>query len=262
MIKKVEQCLAKYEGHGLEGLDKASLMNRVDTKFVLPAVQLPKLLEALRDDFSALEIEGRRIFRYVSQYYDTPDLRFYFMHHSGRLNRYKVRTRHYVDTDQHFLEVKFKNNKKRTIKRRIALPGAIDAEHQLSDYLPFLQELGLPNADQLRPALINTYQRVALASERRGERLTLDINLQHRSLQDPQQAITPLPHVVIAELKQSKVDRRSPFFSLVRDLGIRSSSFSKYCMGVTLVHKHYARPLKSNRFKPTLRRIDALSSIN
>lgn len=260
MIEEVKHCLKKFQGHGLEALDKASLMNRVDTKFVLPSAQIPVLLEALRDDFSALEIEGRRIFRYESQYYDTPDMRFYYMHHSGRLNRFKVRTRHYVDTDQHYLEVKFKNNKKRTIKRRVSLPGPLDPERHLLDHLPFLRELGLPNPEKLQPSLINSYHRIALASEHRGERLTMDINLQHRVLQGPKQSMHALPHVVIAELKQARVDRRSPFFRLVRELGIRSSGFSKYCMGVTLAHQNFARPIKCNRFKPALRRLDALSA--
>lgn len=260
MIEKIEHCLKRFRGHGLDSLDKASLMNRVDTKFVLPVFRMPLLLDALCEDFSALEIEGRRVFRYQSQYYDTPDMRFYYMHHSGRLNRYKVRTRHYVDTDQYFLEVKFKNNKKRTIKRRVALPGPLDPERHLLDHLPFLHELGLPNPEKLQPSLINKYQRVALASERRGERLTLDLNLQHRVLQGSKQSMSSLPSVVIAELKQAKVDRRSPFFRLVRELGIRSSAFSKYCMGVTLAHQNHAQPIKYNRFKRTLRHLDAISA--
>ena len=47
----------------------------------------------------------------------------YHDHHNGKLNRYKVRRRRYIDTDTEFLEVKLKNNKKRTIKSRIKLSG-------------------------------------------------------------------------------------------------------------------------------------------
>ena len=39
-------------------------------------------------------------------------------HHNGKLNRYKIRFRDYINTKNSFLEVKFKTNKGETIKSR------------------------------------------------------------------------------------------------------------------------------------------------
>ena len=56
---------------------------------------------------------------YRSLYYDTVDRQFFLDHHNERVNRYKVRFREYVNSGLSFLEVKCKNNKKKTIKNRI-----------------------------------------------------------------------------------------------------------------------------------------------
>ncbi len=247
--------LNAYESHGLNDLKNASLQNRVDTKFILPVQQIPFLLHSLQDYYSVLEIDGKRCFRYRSTYFDTTDLRFYNLHHAGKLNRHKVRMREYLDSNSQFLEVKFKNNKKRTIKRRIAMD---EAGQNINLYREFLQEAGLPPHLQLKPSLVNGYQRLALASEERGERLTIDFNLRNECIAGSGRN-AHLQQLAIAELKQSKVDRSSPFFALVRTLGIRSSSFSKYCMGMTFTLQN-SNLIKCNRFKRIVRQVDFLSS--
>lgn len=237
--------------HGLSDLKNAKLMNRVDTKFILPSALLPRMFDELEGQYSALEIEGSRCFRYESTYFDTKDYRFYRMHHNGKLNRHKVRIRRYVDSDIQFLEVKLKNNKKRTIKDRIPLANADVTD--LMDSLPFLHEVKVPYADELEPCLHNCYQRIALASEARGERLTIDIGLANE-VASGDQAKVPLHNIAIIELKQSRLDRSSPFFAMARELGVRSSGFSKYCMGMTLALRDRSE-WKHNRFKPILRRL-------
>ncbi len=247
--------LDEYPSHGLNDLDKASLQNRVDTKFILPVQQIPFLLDALEDYYSVLEIEGTRCFRYRSTYFDTSDLRFYNLHHAGKLNRHKVRLREYLDSNTQYLEVKFKNNKARTIKKRIAID---DAKQNVNMYNAFLQETGLPHNINLQPSLINRYQRMALASEERGERLTIDFNLRNSCMVKAGSNVN-LQALAIAELKQSRVDRSSPFFGLARTLGIRSSSFSKYCMGMTFTLQQ-SNLIKHNRFKKIVRQVNFLSS--
>lgn len=248
---RVMDQVSNLPGHSLRDLKKAQLMNRIDTKFIMPASLLPNVFEAMDDQYSVLEINGIRCFHYETTYFDTDDHRFYHMHRTGRLNRFKVRVRRYVDSDVQFLEVKLKNNKKRTIKERVPLP-----DHNvkaLSDNIDFLQSVKVPAAEQLRPCLHNSYQRIALASETRGERLTFDIKLANR-VADAEGEKLPLDNIVIVELKQSRLDRSSPFFALARILGIRPSTFSKYCMGMTLALCN-TREWKYNRFKPILRRI-------
>lgn len=233
----------KFNGHGLIDLKNAALMNRVDTKYLIARHKLNDLLESLLPFYTALEINGKRIFTYENTYFDTPNMDFYHQHHQGKLNRFKVRHRDYVDSEKGFLEVKFKNNKGRTIKSRMGSAIAcIDGDNeeqflakQLNDQYPNLQ------ATQW-----GSYQRIALANESAGERLTLDFNLTFSSIDSVNQV--ELPNFFIAELKQSKLDFQSPFALEMTRLGIRPQKFSKYCIGTSLLNP----ALKSNRFKTVL----------
>lgn len=233
-------------------------MNRVDTKFIVPVKQLLEIFKGLQRHYTVLEINGVRCFRYQSVYFDTSSHLFYNMHHSGRLNRHKVRLRRYVDSDSQYLEVKFKNNKKRTIKNRIPLESAENVN--LEDYQHFLDQMGLPGNLKLKPCLTSNYQRIAFASEARGERLTIDLNLENEYLSAAKSRKTHLQNLAIVELKQARIDRSSPFFSLARQLGIRPSGFSKYCMGMTMTQRNN-QDIKTNRFKRILNKIDRVDSI-
>lgn len=256
---QVLSALQQFDSHSLQDLDKASLMNRVDTKFIVPVVKLPEIFSQIRDHYTVLEIDGKRCFRYQSVYFDTENLLFFNLHRRGRLNRHKVRLRRYVDSDSQFLEVKFKNNKKRTIKKRIQLDMA--DEINLTNYQDFLEQVGLPSNLTLHPRLTSNYQRIAFANEAKGERLTIDLNLENEYLCETNYNKTQLDKLAIVELKQSQIDRSSPFFKIVRNLGIRPSGFSKYCMGMTLTQQHNEE-IKTNRFKPILKRIDRVASFS
>ena len=250
----IDNALQQFASHSLADLDKATLMNRVDTKYIVPIAVLEAILERLPQSYSALQIGNKKCFRYESTYFDTNDYLFYYLHHGGKLNRYKVRQRHYVDSNTQFLEVKFKNNKKRTLKQRIELSS--DCDNSIEQHQEFLRGLNVPQAHSLQPILKNSYQRIALASEERGERLTIDLNLSNQSLSEqPNQQLRT--DFAIVELKQARADRNSPFVSLARKFGLRPSSFSKYCMGMTFTQNN--NDLKTNRFKPILRRLKRLN---
>jgi VTC domain len=254
----IQIALKNFTSHSLNDLKNASLMNRVDTKFIVPIHALEHLLNTLPSSYSALEINGQKSFQYVSTYFDTEDYLFYRMHHGGKLNRHKVRVRHYVDSDTHYLEVKLKNNKKRTLKQRIEIASSTD--YDLKAHQDFLQRLQVPQAQTLQASLINSYQRIALASELRGERLTIDLNLCNQALTPNLSHEWPtqvhLSHFAVVELKQASLNRSSPFFELVRKMGIRPSGFSKYCLGMAFTQTHEA--IKHNHFKPIVRRIERL----
>lgn len=241
--------IEKYSTHGLNDLKRAQLMNRIDTKFVVPTAVLPELLALLRPHFSVLEIDGKRLSQYESTYFDTSDYYFYHQHHRGRLNRFKVRFREYVDTQTSFLEVKFKNNKKRTAKNRMAIKeeGAFD----INRHQDFLRELSVPQCHNLEVKLVNRYQRIALASEERAERLTIDINLENTS--GSQLGQVALGDFAILELKQAKLTRNSVAFDVLRQLNLRPRGFSKYCMGLVMTLD--SETIKTNRFKKNARHI-------
>lgn len=243
-----------FHGHQLADLDKANLMDRVDVKFMLPMTLLPSLLKQLQTHYSALEINGNRISRYYNQYFDTQSMNFYQDHHNGKLNRFKVRQRTYLDTDTKFLEVKFKNNRKRTIKSRVNCSDNAKGDETCHDFI--YQEMGT-KFDNLMVSQQSGYQRIALANEASAERLTLDFNLWYQ-LTNTGPKVTP-DGFFIAELKQHKRSKLSPFFQLMSKNNIFPASFSKYCIGCALLYKN---TLKTNQFKAVLNQIEKFSLSN
>ena len=103
----------------LDEMSGVKLMNRIDTKYVVTETQLRDILMRIRDAYYAQEVEGNRLSPYSTVYYDTPELTMYLIHHDRHLVRDKVRVRTYVDSHLTFCEVKHKNNKGRTKKKRI-----------------------------------------------------------------------------------------------------------------------------------------------
>ena len=104
----------------LEQMDQVKLMNRIDQKFWFHEARLQHILDSVQSHYYVLDIEDQTEFPYSSTYYDTPENRMYTKHHNGNLNRYKIRRRSYLSSGISFMEIKFKNNKGRTNKKRIA----------------------------------------------------------------------------------------------------------------------------------------------
>ena len=140
--EKLNSIVENIQPITLDQMDGVKLMNRIDTKFICAFSQLPAILDELGDGYKVLEIDGCRIHPYKTGYYDTKSFFMYGAHQNGKLNRYKVRKREYVISNQHFLEVKFKNNKGRTIKNRVSRENELshfsDSESSfLENYTPF-----------------------------------------------------------------------------------------------------------------------------
>jgi len=114
-LESIKNILDQFAPITLSEMDSVKLMNRTDTKFIFTTNELPKLLEELKNDYRLLDINGNKISRYESLYFDTEDFQLYHQHRCGKLNRYKVRFRKYVESELNYFEVKFKNNKGRTV---------------------------------------------------------------------------------------------------------------------------------------------------
>jgi len=245
--------LQGFKCHTLAEQSNAALMDRVDTKFILSMSLLKAFLTELNDEYTILEQEGRRLFTYETTYFDTPDRCFYRAHHNGKLNRNKVRFRRYHDTNTAFMEVKFKNNKQRTIKKRMPLdaskPDFKNAEQFL---IANLQH----QVRYLETALFVKYQRITLMNKNSTERLTLDVSLNFKSTNVASQV--SLPGMWIAELKRDRKPYASSFLTLIKQHQLSPVSFSKYCIGSALTD---SGELKTNRFKPTLQKISRLTNI-
>lgn len=104
----------------LQEMDKVKLMNRRDIKYWFHTEHLSALIQTVKDNYFILNINGKAELPYSTTYYDTSTNNMFAAHHKGKLNRFKVRRRSYVSSGISFLEVKFKNNKGRTIKKRIS----------------------------------------------------------------------------------------------------------------------------------------------
>jgi len=243
----VKDILASYGQHQLSDLGKASLMDRVDTKFLLPIAALPQLLLRLRNSHSALTIGQDTFSTYQNTYFDTENLDFYRDHHNERANRFKVRQRHYVESDIKFLEVKQKTNKKRTKKYRINVTDS--GTMQTSKQQLIKKHLGM-NLEELNISQYSGYQRIALADISACERLTLDFNLWFKAPKN--ERVFHIPNMFIAELKQQRLSKSTPAYTEISKLGYRPDSLSKYCVGCALT---YNKQVKSNRFKPILNRL-------
>ena len=115
----IDQILDKFQPIHLEEMDEVSLMKRVDQKFTIPFSKLITMLPKLNKEYRCLEINEKRLFSYQTEYLDTNDQQMFLLHHNGRVNRYKIRFRDYIESNLSFLEIKFKNNKSETLKKRI-----------------------------------------------------------------------------------------------------------------------------------------------
>lgn len=225
----------------LKEMDGVKLMDRTDTKYVFKLDNLQGFLDEIMNDYRILDVNGNRISRYESLYFDTLNFDLYHSHHRGKPNRYKVRCRKYVESELNFFEVKFKNNKGRTIKDRVkqkSIDGIIKdkAEDLLNEKTPLL-------AVHLEAKLWVNYSRITLVNKNSPERVTIDINLNFKNNEHDK----TIDNLVIAEVKQDKIVSSS-FIRLMKRHHIREGSISKYCFGVISLYEK----IKHNNFKPNL----------
>lgn len=249
MLKlELETILPSFSSVSLLEMDAVKLMDRFDTKFLLSEPQFLEVLKKLRNDYSVLEIEGKRSFYYESTYLDDERFTFFRDHHAGKTHRFKVRYRDYVDAGISFLEVK-ERTKGHTVKKRI--PATNSHDLSIPEELEFVEQLIHDNMC-LKPVLKNSYNRITLVSKDQKERLTFDYHLHYYRDQHEFE----FSGLVIAELKQEKVDRNSLFYALMKNQMIRPLRVSKYCLGIMNLFKNEG--LNFNRFKSKQLKINKL----
>jgi hypothetical protein len=231
-IKEFSNVLADFDPIGLNEMDRVGLMNRIDSKYVFSAGRIPDLLLKLKGFYKVLEINSKRSFSYNTTYLDTPDFLFFKHHVTGKLERNKVRYRLYEATGASFLEVKRKTNKNRTVKWRIKnnLPENDKYDPKAAE---FLQKYVSLNSVFLKPVTINRFTRITLVGYDMNERVTLDYNL---AFSDPVGNNAVLPHIAIAEIKRESGVINSQIARVLKESSIRPTSFSKYCIGTSLLY--------------------------
>lgn len=247
----LQQLLNEYRSVSLEEMGKVKLMNRVDTKFVTTIDRLERLLSMAVDRYAIQEIEGRQMMPYTTLYYDTDDCDMFAQHQRGKKNRQKIRVRRYESSGIAFLEVKRKNNKGRTDKKRMQVQERVP-DLNLYTYRSFLLQKSRYGAANLTPHLSNAFRRITLVNNAMTERLTIDFDLKfHNEKTGVDHDMGPL---VIIEVKRDG-QTYSPVLDLLKQLRIHQSGFSKYCIGMALTDSS----LKRNRFNERLRYVAKLS---
>lgn len=237
-MQTIRNILNEFSPITLQEMEGVKLMDRTDTKFVFTFEELPFILNEAKDNYKVLDVNGYKISRYESLYFDTPNFDLYYNHHRGKANRFKVRCRKYVESDLNFFEVKFKSNKGRTIKDRVkqsSIDGIIKdkAEKLLREKTPM-------QPDKLEAKFWVNYSRITLVNKHSPERVTIDLDLTFKNADQDK----TIHNLVIAEVKQDKA-LGSPFLKLMKRRHIREGSISKYCYGVISLFEK----MKHNNFK-------------
>ncbi|MFU2486270.1 polyphosphate polymerase domain-containing protein [Thauera sp. WH-1] len=231
---------------------KAAMLERLDNKYVIREAVLRAALAELAQHFDVLEIDGRRAFSYDTCYFDDDALHSYYDHHQGRRRRCKVRVRRYNDAQLCFVEVKLKDKRGITIKKRLDYTvdkyGTLDEAACAHVDRCHRNLYGEPFRYALAPVIEMRYERVTLVAREGGERMTIDSRLLFRRGQ--RSCMTP-PDVFVVETKSANgngiADR------ILRGLHQHPTArCSKYCVGMAAleaVERH-------NKFLPALRKLE------
>lgn len=246
----------RFDGVGMDTLNRsAAMLQRLDNKYIVDAAILERALPMLSDAFDMLEMAGLRAFAYETCYFDGPAWQSYHDHHQGRRKRAKVRMRRYLDSEQCFVEIKLKDKRGITVKRRMpcdpAAFGILDEAahaHVRNAYREmYLDEF--PHS--LSRTLDTHYRRMSLVAKSGGERLTIDSGLRFQT-EDRSREVAQ--RLFILETKSANGNGTAD--RILRKLHQHPVGHcSKYCAGMALLQTG----LKHNNFKPVLRKLGAVS---
>lgn len=251
MDHHIATALSTFDTISLDDLNgKAAMLERLDNKYIVPAHRLLPAFEAFGALFDVLEIEGKRAFTYATEYYDDGDAQSYFDHHQGRRKRCKVRVRNYVDAGFSYLEVKLKDIRDVTVKKRLKLEGG-DAGLS-AEALAFIDHChvdmyGTALGRALQPVIEMEYERVTLVAKEGGERMTIDTSLHFRNDAVERQVAGGQ---FILETKSARGNGIADKILRTHHLH-PTKQCSKYCMGMAAlgtVERH-------NRFLPALKKL-------
>lgn len=238
----LENLAANFAPISLKQMDAVALLNRVDIKFVMTTEQLLTTLAQIQPHYWMLSINGQRLNHYRTLYFDMPNFGLYHDHVTGRAERYKVRSREYIDSHLAFFEVKHKTRKDRTIKERIPTSGQV--VQLSSETNRWLRQVSPLDGGLLEPKLWNTFTRMTLVSRNFSERVTLDVDLAFYA----GTKVARLDGLAIAEVKMDANFGASAFLEQMRAQRIRQQGFSKYSIGVASLYEK----VKKNSIKPKM----------
>ena len=243
--------LDSFDSLSLKELNsKADMLTRVDNKYIVNGALSADSIEKLKEEFDVLAIDEKRTFGYENVYFDDADVCFN-EHRQGKRQKFKARTRVYLDSeDLAFFEVKLSGKGRIIDKYRIpcsvsdhgTLPG------HFNDFLKdkYSEQYNKKFDFKLEPTVKTAYRRITLVAKDGGERLTIDhdlsLNLNEVSSDVPS-------GLAIFETKSKNGNG-------IADKILRSESIprvkgcSKFCLSMALSGKM----TKYNKFLPLIRK--------
>jgi hypothetical protein len=247
----LEPVISLFPKISLEEMASVKLMNRTDTKYLVQTTKIPLLLNKAIGDYQIQEIKGEKVAKYGTLYLDTEELNLFRTHMNGKLNRLKWRIRSYIGSDLSFLEIKKKINSGQTQKKRIEY---IPSEgHSGEIATEFIWNASGMKADNLKPVIQNSFNRITLVNNGKTERLTIDFNIAFKNFKNGK--ISDVTNLAIIEIKQDR-SNKSAMHHYLNELRIKKSGISKYCLGIVLTDK----TIKGNSYKKKIRSINKITA--
>ena len=167
-MDRISDILQEFVPISLEEMSRVRLMNRTDTKYVTTVPRLVRLLEMAAGEYCVQQTGGLRDMPYYTCYFDTPDRDMFAQHQRGRKARQKIRLRVYENSGTAFLEIKDKDNRGRTDKKRIPASGAGE---DIMPYSDFIRTHSRYTPESLATQVRNRFRRITLVNCLLTERL-------------------------------------------------------------------------------------------
>jgi len=246
LLEQIEKVLTPFERLGLNDFGDSRFAERRDRKFPCHISQIAEIIEGLDGFYDLITPNDETISTIGTLYFDTPEYDFYKEHQRGKAIRKKVRFRKYPDTETSFLEVKMKSVKGLTLKERVL--SNFESDEISQEMRAFLEENGVTSSTKLEPVLEVNYRRFSFISKDRVERFSIDFEVEYSN----RNGTGNFGELAVFEVKQPNL-KTSPIIKKLRANRIREASLSKYCLSLSALIPE----LKSNRFKPALRSLQA-----
>jgi len=209
-------------------------IQRHDKKFLMEFQDVQLFINSNVGALEVLEVESLRSFRYVTEYYDTPEYALYRDHYMRRRRRIKVRIRHYSDSGLSQCEVKARRGNSLTRKFILADSNALsETEHEFINGT--LKELNLtdrlaPSINQLGHVATTTFDRITLNRTDVNEKITIDLNF---AVSTDQNSLSGSQGLALVEVKS--ISRRTRTRTDFAKLGIFPIGFSKYASVIEML---------------------------
>jgi hypothetical protein len=233
----IREILTGFNTYQPDEANEVGLMKRMDRKYIFHYRQLVDLLPELKMNYNRLNIDNVLIPGYNTLYFDTDDFLMYHQHHNGKLDRYKIRHRIYLDSGMGFLEIKHKTN--RNIVKKIRINTS--RNELLQYHEEFISSRSPFTVSQLKPSISTDYNRITFANIENRERITFDGNIIFRY----ENRKLDFENLVICEVKMNPGNRESEFERILKERRIKPFSISKYCIGNYFLNDS----IKQNLFK-------------